>query len=77
MIHDLRKLAPELFRMTVQDAIILLLTGSISIPLVLTYCTCLTELNPDTKNLSVKILKVFCRDYILGRRVSLAKKFEI
>jgi hypothetical protein len=44
----------------------LLLTGLIPIPLVQTYCTCLTELNPGTKDVPVQILKGFCRDYILG-----------
>jgi hypothetical protein len=38
---DLRWLALELFSSIVQ--------GSIPIPLVQTYCTCLTELNPGTK----------------------------
>jgi hypothetical protein len=51
--------------------------NSILIPLVQTYCTCLTELNPGTKNVPAQILKGFCRDYILGRKVTLAKKFEI
>jgi hypothetical protein len=51
-----------------------LLTGSITIPLVQTYCTCLTctKLNPGTKNVQVQIFKRFCRDYILGRKVTLA-----
>jgi hypothetical protein len=55
-----------------------LLTGSIPLPLVQTYCTCLTELNSGTKkNVQVQILKGFCRDYILEGKVILAKNFEI
>jgi hypothetical protein len=42
-----------------------------------TYCTCLNKLNPGTKNVQIQNLKGFCRDYILGRKVTLAKKFEI
>jgi hypothetical protein len=49
---QLRKLAPELLRMTAQDAIIYYypVTGLISIPLMQTYCTCHTELNSNTTN---------------------------
>jgi hypothetical protein len=54
-----------------------LLTGSILIPLVQTYCTSFTELNPGTKNVPAQILKGFCRDCILGRKVTLVKQFEI
>jgi hypothetical protein len=35
------------------------------------------DIFPGTKIVQVQILKGFCRDYILGRKVTLAKKFEI
>jgi hypothetical protein len=55
----------------------LLLSSTIPIPPVQTYSTCHTELNPGKTNVPVQILKGFCRDYILGRKVISAKKFEI
>jgi hypothetical protein len=56
------------------------LTFSIPIPLVQTYmyCTCLTELNPGTKNVSFQMLKGFCRTIFWGGRFLKPKssKFE-
>jgi hypothetical protein len=43
-----------------------------------TRCRGLAELNPDTKeNVPLQILKGFCKDYILGRKITSARKFEI
>jgi hypothetical protein len=56
----------------------LLFTGSILIPQAQTYCTCLTELIPGTKKMcQFKFWKGFVGTNILGRNVTLAKKFKI
>jgi hypothetical protein len=45
------------------------LTGSIPIPVMQTYCTCLTKLTSDTKNVPVQILKGFVGTTFWGGRL--------